>query len=139
MVSIVSGSKNRALTLAEVMLSVGLLGVVVLVVMGVYIAGIRSMERSEVRTEATNLGADLLEIVDEQGGFGALPDSDLTFDGSVPDSTLDGFPPPPYPGTERYSLKVRTRVVSARTRALMVEVQWAQGAVKLERVYHEAR
>jgi Tfp pilus assembly protein PilV len=127
---------TSGLTLAEVVLATGLLTLVVVIVMGVFIGGLRLMSRSEQRTQATNLARLLLESINDQGGFHALPDTDTTFDGKVPDPAVNDFPPTPYPGNEHLVVTVKTRALSDRTRAVLVNVAWNSGAVQLEKVFH---
>lgn len=126
---------NIGLTLAEVVLATGLLTLVVVIVMGVFIGGLRLMSRSEQRTQATNLARLMLESIDDQGGFHTLPDSDSIFDGTVPDPAVNNFPPAPYPGNE-LAITVQTRALTTRTRAVLVNVTWNSGSVRLEKVFH---
>ena len=129
-------ARPRGLTLAEVVVATGLLTVVVVIVMGVFIGGLRLMSLSEQRTQATQMAQAMLESIADQGGFQALPDVDSAFDGKVPDAAVDGFPPAPYPGNENLVIAVRTRVLTDTTRAALVTVRWASGEVRLEKTFH---
>jgi len=129
--------RRLALTLAEVIIAVGLLGLATLSLMAVFIGGLRLMSRSEVRTSASNLGNAVLESITDIGGFHAIPDTDRTFDGNVPDPTSSGFPPSPYPGNAEFTITVETKIVTASTRAVQVTVRWDEGRVQLEKVFNE--
>lgn len=129
--------RYSGLTLAEVVLAVGLIGFVTLGLMGTIVGGLKLMSRSETRTAASNLGAGVLESIADNGGYHCIPDSDLTFDGKRPDPQVKDFPPPPYPGDDRFTTIVRCRVVTPKTRAVQVEVSWGQGRIRLEKVFNE--
>ena len=118
-------------------IAVGLVGFVTLGLIGTIVGGLKLMSRSETRTAASNLGAGVLEAIADNGGFHSIPDSNLTFDGKVPDPQVNDFPPSPYPGDDRFATIVRCRVVTPRTRAVQVEVSWGQGSIKLEKVFNE--
>lgn len=126
----------KGLTLAEVIIAVGLIGFVTLGLIGTIIGGIKLMSRSETRTAASNYGAAILESISDNGGFGYVPDTDITFDGNVPDPRIDDFPPELYPGNDQFTTVVRCRVLTPRTRAVEVEVSWGDGRAKLEKVYN---
>lgn len=137
MVSLEKRRGRHGLTLAEVLFALAIIASVVLVVVGVFAGGIHLMNRSEKRTQASNLGGDLLEQIADEGGFSHLPDVDRVFDGRVPDAPdTSGFPPSPYPASGDYTVVVTTRVLTGVTRAVLVEVHWDSGAVKLEKVFH---
>lgn len=134
----------RGLTLAEVMMAAGILVVVLLLMIGVFIGGLQLMERSEVHTAASSIGREVLETIEDDGGFAALPLSAMTFDGAVPDAKVDGFPPDPYPKAQRdgrdYVIKVQMRKIGTqgRSMAVLVTVDWDGGRIQLERVFHAA-
>ena len=129
--------RTSGLTLAEVIIAVGLIGFVTLGLIGTIVGGLKLMSRSETRTAASNLGAGVIEAISDNGGFHSIPDSILTFDGKTPDPQIDEFPPAPYPGDDRFTTTVRCRVVTPKTRAVQVEVSWRQGSIQLEKVFNE--
>lgn len=132
------------MTLAEVMMAAGILVVVLLLLIAVFIGGLQLMERSEVHTAASSIGREVLETIEDAGGFAALPLLASQFDGAVPDDTLDGFPPQPYPKAQRdgrdYVIKAQTIKVGTRDRstAVLITVSWDGGSVQLEKVFHAA-
>lgn len=117
-------------------MAIGLLTVVLLLVMGVFTGGLRLMSRSEQRTQATQMAQGVLESIADQGGFHAFPTTNSTFRGKVPDATVNGFPPPPYPGNDNLVVEVQTRELTDHTRAALVIVRWASGQVRLEKTFH---
>lgn len=134
--------KTAALTLAEVIIAIGLLSMVLLMLVGVFIGGLQLMARSEVHTEASSIGREVIETIEDEGGFSALPSSMASFDGAVPHPKLDGFPPDPYPkatrGGREYIIRVEVRSPSSRLGAVLVTVKWNEGQIKLEKVFHAA-
>ncbi len=132
------------MTLAEVMMAAGILVVVLLLVIAVFIGGLQLMERSEVHTEASSIGREILETIEDAGGFAALPLVAGKFDDSIPDARVDGFPPKPYSEAERggreYNVTVETKAVGTtnRSMAVLVTVSWGEGRIQLEKVFHAA-
>jgi hypothetical protein len=127
----------RGLTTLEIILATGLLSVVILGMIAVFMGGLKLMSGTELRTRASNVGAQVLESISERGGHEILPDEDLVFSGAVPDPMLEQFPPAPYPSQEEFTISVETRILSARTTAVLVIVAWDTGNVRLERVFNE--
>lgn len=131
----------RGLTLAEVLLSSAILTVVLLLLIGVFISGLKLMQRSETLTAASTIGREFLETVEDIGGYSALPTTDSVFNGANPDDPVNEFPPSPYPTTIRegreYSLRVETKRDGDIT-AILVTVTGDEGRAQLEKVYHEA-
>lgn len=139
--------KGGGLTLAEVLMAVGILAMVLIFVIGVFIGGLNLMERSEVHTDASSIGRELLETIEDEGGFAALPSDDVIFDGKVPTPRVDGFPPEPYPVAQRgreYTIRVEVRKPPGGERrlgAVLVTVSWDDGGrgesrIELEKVFH---
>ncbi|MGE0490199.1 MAG: prepilin-type N-terminal cleavage/methylation domain-containing protein [Vulcanimicrobiota bacterium] len=118
---------RRGFTLFEIMIAVGLLAVVVVVLVGVFLSGVKLARESTAVTAATELGRQFLETV-EQGGYDQMAVG--TFDGSVPNlpDAATGFPPAPYPGAsqdrEQFVLKVTCADHTTNTRSVEVEVSW---------------
>lgn len=135
--------RPRGLTLSELLISVGLLAVVILTIVGVFIGGLKLMNNSKVRTGASNIARQVLEAIEDEGGFVALPDEESLFDGAVPTPAVEGFPPAPYPVAQAdgrdFTVVVETRNLGARARAVLVTVNWDDRSLKLEKVFHAAR
>jgi len=133
---------RRGLTLAEVLFSAAILTTVLLLLVGVFIGGLGLMERSEVHTAASGIGRGILETLEDEGGFSALPLTDEVFNGANPDPKRDAFPPDPYPVAQRggrdYVVRVEVDVLSDRMAAVLVTVAWDSGRIQLEKVFHGA-
>lgn len=149
---------QRGLTLAEVLMAAGLLATVLILLVGVFLGGLRLMQRSEVHTGATSIAREVLEVIEDKGGFGALPDTDIgigqgvVFNGANPDPAIDGFPPLPYPKAERdgreFLIRVETRNLGSSSQTtspkgnrhtiVLVTVSWEEGRVQLEKGFHAA-
>lgn len=122
-------SLNRGLTIAELVVSVGLLAVVGLALLAAFTAGLKLMQQSTNLTMATDLGREMLENINA-GGYAQTALG--TFDGRLgqkPDPAT-GFPGTPYPQGVRdgrnYDLKVRCSQHSFTTRQVMVEIRWGR-------------
>ncbi len=89
--------KRRALTLLEVLISLGLVAIALIAIVTVFLTGLRSTRVKEQTAVANDLCHQLIE---RSKGLGGLPTSSMTFDGSVPTPAVGGFPPGPYPGTQ---------------------------------------
>jgi hypothetical protein len=124
------------------MLSAGILTTVLVLLVGVFTGGLQLMQRSEVHTAASSIGREIVETIQDEGGFGSLPIGDVMFDGAIPDPKVGDFPPDPYPVATRdgreYTVRVEVREVSARMSAVMVTVSWNGGRIELEKAYHAA-
>ena len=123
-------------------MSVGLLTGVLILLVGVFLGGLSLMERSEVHTAASSIGREVMETLEDEGGFSAVPDGTFSFDGSVPDPKLGGFPPDPYPLTTRdgreYTVKVEVQSLTDELRAVLVTVSWETGRIQLEKAFNAA-
>ena len=133
---------RRGLTLAEIIFSAGILTTVLVLLVGVFTGGLQLMQRSEVHTAASTIGREILETIQDEGGFGSLPTGDVSFNGANPDPKVDGFPPEPYPTATRdgrdYVVRIEVQEISARMSAVMVTVSWNGGRVQLEKAFHAA-
>lgn len=136
------GLHRPGLTLAEVMVSVGLLSMVLLLLVGVFVAGLQLMQRSEVHTAASTIGREILETIKDEGAYAALPLQNANFNGLNPDAKIDGFPPDPYPRATRdgreFVIRVEVLHQSPRMAAVLVTVGWGEGRIQLEKVFHAA-
>lgn len=133
---------RKGLTLAEILMAVGLLSMVLILLVGVFIGGLQLMQSSEVHTAASSIGREVMETIEDEGGFACLPLDSSSFNGANPDATVDGFPPEPYPTASRggrdFVLRVETQNLSARMTAVLVTVSWDGGRIQLEKVFHAA-
>jgi hypothetical protein len=78
----------------------------------------------------------VLEAIADDGGYHALPGSDSLFEGKTPDPDIGGYPPPPYPGNQEFTVTVQNRILTPQTQAVQVTVSWGEGAIKLEKVFN---
>jgi hypothetical protein len=133
---------RRGLTLAEILFSAGILTTVLVLLVGVFTGGLQLMQRSEVHTAASSIGREVLETIQDEGGFATIPPGDVSFNGVNPDPKVGDFPPDPYPVASRdgrdYSIRVEVKEVSDQMSAVMVSVSWDGGRVQLEKVFHAA-
>ena len=139
-------TRKSGLTLAEILFSAGILTIVLVLLVGVFVGGLNLMERSEIQTAASSIGREIIETIQDEGGFGALPEGDIVFNGGNPDPKMGDFPPDPYPTASRdgrdYSVRVEVKEVSSRVpnrmSAVLVTVSWDGGRIQLEKVFHAA-
>lgn len=126
---------NRGLSLAEVMVSTGMLAVAALSLLTVFIGGLRLMQRSNEMAAANDVAKSVLEAVKRDvgaHGMSAVPSGALTYDGRIPDSedltTPEPFPPDPYPAITVNDTDYRIVVSSAnegtRVKRVKVMVYW---------------
>ena len=132
----------KGLTLAEILIAVGLLTMVLVLLVGVFIGGLQLMQRSEVHTAASSIGREVMETIEDEGGLACIPLHSTAFNGANPDASVDGFPPAPYPRVSRagreFVVRVETHSLSARMAAVLVTVSWGGGRIQLEKVFHAA-
>jgi len=133
---------RRGLTLGEIMFSAGILTTVLVLLVGVFTGGLRLMQRSEIHAAASTIGREVLETIQDEGGFGSLPRGDVSFNGANPDPKIDNFPPAPYPVATRdgrdFVVRVEVEELSPRMSAVMVTVGWDGGRIQLEKAFHAA-
>lgn len=128
------GVSSRGLSLAEVIIAIGLLAVAIVSLVAMFSRGMIQLGHSKQVSQATDAAQTCLETIKAGGpGFVALG----TFDGRQDDpANADGFPPAPYPKTaEGYPLVVRASQTGtpAGTVAVSVEVFYESG----QKVYLE--
>jgi type II secretory pathway pseudopilin PulG len=123
---------DRAYSLMEVILGIGLMGVALLSLVALLSSGLRLKTRLTQVTVATELARTTLERT-KSLGFAALPISGSFFDGSVyTPQTGSGFPPSPYPAqvidSRQYVVNVWVNEVVGRARLknIIVQVSWAE-------------
>jgi hypothetical protein len=130
--------RTRALTIAEVVLAIGLTAGVLILTAVVMASGLRWLDQTRQTTVAQAAARDLLERVKEEGVSG-LP-ADATYDGRVPTARTGTFPPPPYPGfssDQTYHLLVSLSTVKPGLRSIQVDVLWGHNhKVRFETFLH---
>ena len=133
---------RRGITLAEILFSAGILTTVLILLIGVFVGGLQLMQRSEVHTAASSIGREVLETIQDEGGFGSLPLGNATFNGANPDDKVNDFPPDPYPVATRdgreFTIRVEVQEVTDRLSSVLVSVSWDGGRVQLEKAFHAA-
>ena len=117
----------QALSLAEIIIAVGILAIAILAIAGMFTHGIVMLGQSRQVTDATNAGQACLERITARGPEGI---SEGVFDGRVPTPANSDaqFPPQPYPRTEQgYPMVVRATRVGAPvgTIGLTVEIYYS--------------
>lgn len=128
---------RRALTLAEVILALGILTSAILAIVAAFIGALELNSRSVEIAVATQVGRDFLERVKEQG-YDVVPEGTFVFSGSDNNPrTAQGFPPDPYPSIRAndrdHTLLVRVGTKGATLKVVTVEVSWGnKGQVVLE-------
>lgn len=148
MAALVRKFRLGGLTLLEVLVASGMLVTVLIMLIGVFVGGLHLMQRSEVYTDASSIAREVMETIDDEGGFSALPLESRAFNGANPDPREDGFPPEPYPKTDRsgreFVVRVESRLVPSsgagppRMAAVLVTVTWEGGRIQLEKMFHAA-
>ncbi|MCA9779427.1 MAG: prepilin-type N-terminal cleavage/methylation domain-containing protein [Candidatus Eremiobacteraeota bacterium] len=124
-------SKRKAFTLAEVLLSIGLLSVALLAVIGLFTSAIRFQASSQERELGVNIARRLLERIASEPNV-VPPGPAVWTGGEMAFTPLDigppAFPPAPYPYEGGYALDV---VLDNSTRPGMKLVQvvarWGNG------------
>lgn len=132
---------TRGLTLAELILALGILSVVALSLLAAFLAGTQLLSESNNITAATEVGREFLEQV-RADGYEATAVG--RFDGRIP-NPRDGatqFPPSPYPmaisNDIRYTLLVSCEQYSPTTRLVRVESIWgADRRINLTTMVHQ--
>lgn len=102
-------SRRGGFTLAEVIISVGLLSIGLLAVIGLFTSAIKMQNQLQQRDNASRVARDLLERICAVPG--TVPDAPRTWIGgelsSDPyDAGPPAFPPAPYPFAEGFALDV---------------------------------
>lgn len=129
--------KRRALTVAEVVMALGILATAILALVAGFIGALELNSRSVELAVASQVGRDFMEQVKEQG-YDRVPEGTFTFNGANNDPpTAQGFPPTPYPRVQAngvgHTLRVRVETKGATLKVVVVEVTWGEhGRVILE-------
>ena len=117
---------KRAVTVAEVMMALGIVAIAILALVTGFIGAIEMNARSVEMAVASQVGRDFLERVNEFG-FENVPEGTFVFTGATGDpQTAEGFPPAPYPRVEAngqvHTLTVRVSTKGATLKVIVVEV-----------------
>lgn len=121
---------RKGLTLAEVIVALGILTAAVLAIIAGFIGALELNARSLEMAVATQVARDFLERVKEQG-YEVVPEGTFEFDGRANQPpNAQGFPPAPYPSiveNERtHFLKVKVDTKGASLKVVVVEVEWTE-------------
>lgn len=128
---------RRALTLAEVVIALGILTTAILAIIAGFIGALELNARSLEVAVATQVGRDFMERVKEHG-YDVVPEGTFVFSGANNDPrNAQGFPPDPYPrivtNEREHFLLVRVDTKGATLKVVTVEVSWGNsGRVILE-------
>lgn len=135
-------SRPGAFTLAEVILSVGLLAVALLTVIGLFTAAIRVQAQSQERSNATALGKHLMERI--RAAPNIVPVAPASWiGGEMASDPLDpgppAFPPAPYPYLHGCAFDVHLEIPTQPGMKLVrVVVRWEEGKqIVLQTLIHE--
>jgi len=114
------------MTVAEVMMALGILGIAILAIVSGFIGAIEMNARSIEMAVASQVGRDFLERAHELG-YENVPEGNFTFDGALnAPQTAEGFPPAPYPKVEAngrtHTLLVNVTTKGATLKVVVVEV-----------------
>ncbi len=119
-------SRPQAMSLIEIVVALGVIAFALMTMIGLYVSGIRLMNRGEEITVATEIGRQVLESLKRDGGYHYIPDTNEIYDGRVPDPrnpALD-FPPAPYPVNDQYRLWVASELVDPNLKSVTVRVYY---------------
>ncbi len=130
--------KRAGVTLAEIILAIGLLSVAVLGLLGVFVSQMALSGKSSQMSTADRLGHSLLEK-SRRRGYNEI--SAGSFSGSLPDPvSASGFPPWPYPkqtvNNRAFVLNVTAALVQPGLMGIQVDVHWDGGKTSLKTYVH---
>lgn len=131
-------ARVRGYSLLEIMLAIGLIGLLALCLVVLAGAALRMNRAGHERIVATELGTELMERI-RVNGYLLIPHQASTFDGRTPDSSTDGFPPAPYPRSDKapgHTLMVETEQVRPNLRRVKVTVFAPTSVTRLESYFH---
>lgn len=133
---------RRGLTLAEVLVAIGLFAAVALALGSLVISGLKLNRQGGDMSLATEFGREFLETV-KQRGYPMI--SNGTFDGRLPTPpppiVATGFPPAPYPfpaSNPKYRLVVVGGDFSPGVKSVQVDVWYSpRSRVRLYTLVHQ--
>ena len=105
------------------MVALAVTSVALLAMIGVFTGGLRLLSQSEAVTRATELGRAELEAIKDLG-WAALPATDASFDGRVPDPQVAGWPPAPYTTTST-PMMVQVEEIEPGLKSVTVRVYYS--------------
>lgn len=127
---------RKAMTLAEILLAVGLLAVAILALVALNTGGLRLMSSGRQHLAATDLAERVLDGARELG-YSRIP-VPKSF---PPDANSEGFPPAPYPGQQidgyDYQISVKTQQVKNHLKSVEVKVSYGKHQRTLTRYYSD--
>lgn len=132
------GTRVKGYSLLEIMLAISLIGLLALGLVVLAGAALRMNRAGHERIVATELGTELMERI-RANGYLLIPDDASLFDGRTPDSSKDGFPPAPYPRSDKapgHTLMVETEQLRPNLRRVKVTVFAPTSATRLESYFH---
>jgi Tfp pilus assembly protein PilV len=123
------------LSLAEVLVALGLFAMIALGIVAVVLSNLRLNRQGDKMTLATQMARTLLETTKSRTYANITVG---TYDGSTPANPTTGFPPPPYPGNAEFRMKVVAADYSPAARSVQVDVSWGTPAsVRLYTLVHQ--
>jgi type II secretory pathway pseudopilin PulG len=133
--AIIKRRSQRALTLLEAIVAIGLLALATLSLLTVIVGGMKLMARSNEMAAANDVAKSTLEAIKRDfklHEMDALPPGVYTFDGRISDPAdstgPNTFPPAPYPSVTvsgiQYNLVVEGLNEGTRIRRVKVSVYW---------------
>lgn len=135
---------RRGLTLAEILIAIGLFAAVTLALGSLVISGLKLNRQGGEMSLATEFGREFLETV-KQRGYPMI--SNGTFDGRLatptPPVVATGFPPAPYPfpispSNSKYRLVVVAGDFSPGVKSVQVDVWYAaRSKIRLYTLVHQ--
>lgn len=118
------------LTVLELLLAGFITAIAIIALAVLFIRGLQLQRKSAVMLQATGLARQEVEQIRALPSSALPAPMDFQFDGRVPDATVSGFPPTPYPAVEldgvQYQLLVQGSPGPDSLRRLRVEVFSAQ-------------
>lgn len=124
----------RGFNLLEVVIGLGLFGVVIVALFTVIGGGLGMQSRAEVVELASSVARQQIEAIKEK----PFEVTEGSFDGRLPTAMVGGFPPPPYPSLDRgrtFWTRVETRREGSRLWYLRVQVFSDEGEVTSMETY----
>ncbi|MBI3924632.1 MAG: hypothetical protein HY319_03755 [Armatimonadetes bacterium] len=115
---------RQGVTLMEILIAIGIVAIAILALVAVFISGTKLVAQSQEVATGTQVARAELERI-RDSGYDRVPDTDLTFDGRIPDATVSGFPPLPYPSSpEGYQVVVTVSQRGYYLKSVTVEAHW---------------
>jgi type II secretory pathway pseudopilin PulG len=118
---------NKGVTLAELVVAMGIVSVALLAIMGVLIQSTGALNSDRKISTASQLARQVMEAV-RAGGHLTIPEGTVTFDGRADHPKVNDFPPDPYPGVKvdegEFHISVTAERKPPNLKSVTVEVYW---------------